>query len=141
MFRGWPFFRAVLGNVEMVLAKSDMGVAERYAELAEPAARAAVWPKVRAQHARTVQWVKRIQGTPTLLESNRTLRRSMQLRNPYVDPMSFLQVELLRRSAPDERIDRALLLVRFRLGVSGERRSRPFARKSCQGANQPRTWP
>jgi phosphoenolpyruvate carboxylase len=111
MHRGWPFFRAVIGNVEMVLAKSDMGIAERYAELAEPAARAAVWPKIWAEHTRTVQWVKRIQGTRRLLDDNRTLRRSIRLRNPYVDPMSFLQVELLRRGgAADERIERALLL-------------------------------
>jgi phosphoenolpyruvate carboxylase len=111
MYRRWPFFRAVIENVEMVLAKSDMGIAERYAELAEPDARSAVWPKIRAEHARTVQWVKRIQGTRKLLDGNPALQRSIRLRNPYVDPMSFLQVELLRRrSGGDERVDRALLL-------------------------------
>ena len=111
MYRSWPFFRAVIENVEMVLAKSDMGIAERYADLAEPDARGAVWPKIRSEHARTVNWVKRIQGTRRLLDGNPALKRSIQLRNPYVDPMSFLQVELLRRrSAGDERVDRALLL-------------------------------
>ncbi|MBV9947266.1 MAG: phosphoenolpyruvate carboxylase, partial [Myxococcales bacterium] len=87
MYRRWPFFRAVIENVEMVVAKADMGIAERYADLAEPAAREAVWPKLRAEHARTVQWVKRIQGTRKLLEGNPALQRSIQLRNPYVDPM------------------------------------------------------
>jgi phosphoenolpyruvate carboxylase len=111
MYHRWPFFRAVIENVEMVLAKSDMSIAERYAELAEPDARAVVWPKIRGEYARTVQWVKRIQGTRNLLDGNPALKRSIQLRNPYVDPMSFLQVELLRRrSAGDERVDRALLL-------------------------------
>jgi phosphoenolpyruvate carboxylase len=111
MYRRWPFFRAVVDNVEMVLAKSDMGIAERYAALAESDARAAVWPRIRAEHTRTVQWVKRIQGTRKLLDGNPALKRSIQLRNPYVDPMSFLQVELLRRrTAGDERVDRALLL-------------------------------
>jgi len=111
MYRRWPFFRAVVENVAMVLAKCDMGIAERYAELAEPDARAAVWPKIRGEHARTVQWVKRIQGTRKLLDGNPALQRSIQLRNPYVDPMSFLQVELMRRrNAGDERVDRALLL-------------------------------
>jgi phosphoenolpyruvate carboxylase len=111
MYRRWPFFRAVVENVEMVLAKSDMGIAERYAELAEPDARAAVWPKLRGEHARTVQWVKRTQGTRKLLDGNPALQRSIQLRNPYVDPMSFLQVELMRRrNAGDERVERALLL-------------------------------
>lgn len=111
MYRRWAFFRAVIENVEMVLAKSDMGIAARYADLAEPDARAAVWPKIRAEHLRTVQWVKRIQGTRKLLDGNPALKRSIHLRNPYVDPMSFLQVELLRRrSAGDEQFDRALLL-------------------------------
>jgi phosphoenolpyruvate carboxylase len=111
MYRRWPFFRAVIENVEMVLAKSDMGIAERYAALADPDARAAVWPKIREEHARTMHWVKRIQGTRKLLDGNPALQRSIRLRNPYVDPMSFLQVELLRRrSAGDERVDRALLL-------------------------------
>jgi phosphoenolpyruvate carboxylase len=111
MYRRWPFFRTVVENVEMVVAKSDMGIAERYAELAEPDARTAVWPKIRAEYARTAQWVKRIQGTRALLDGNPALKRSIALRNPYVDPMSFLQVELLRRrAAGDERVDRALLL-------------------------------
>lgn len=111
MYRRWPFFRAVIGNVEMVLAKSDMGIAERYAQLADADVRAAVWPRLRSEHTRTVQWVKRIQGTRALLHGNPALKRSIALRNPYVDPMSFLQVELLRRrSAGDERVDRALLL-------------------------------
>ncbi len=111
MYRQWPFFRAVVENVEMVLAKSDMGIAERYADLADADARSAVWTKIRSEHSRTVQWVKRIQGNRRLLDGNPALKRSIQLRNPYVDPMSFLQVELLRRrSAGDERVERALLL-------------------------------
>ncbi len=111
MHRRWPFFRAVMENVEMVLAKTDMGIASRYAELAEADAREVVWPKIRAEHTRTVLWLKRIHGTRKLLDGNPALKRSIQLRNPYVDPMSFLQVELLRRrSAGDERVDRALLL-------------------------------
>lgn len=111
MYKSWPFFRAVVENVEMVLAKSDMGIAEGYADLADPLSRAVVWGKIRSEHARTVQWVKRIQGTRRLLDGNPALQRSIQLRNPYVDPMSFLQVELMRRRiAGDERVDRALLL-------------------------------
>jgi phosphoenolpyruvate carboxylase len=111
MYKRWPFFRAVVENVEMVLAKSDMGIAERYAELADPEARTVVWGKIRAEHSRTAQWIKRIQGTRHLLDGNPALKRSIQLRNPYVDPMSFLQVELMRRrTGGDERVDRALLL-------------------------------
>ncbi len=111
MYKRWPFFRAVVENVEMVLAKSDMGIAERYAELADTESRTVVWGRIRAEHALTVQWIRRIQGTRHLLDGNPALKRSIQLRNPYVDPMSFLQVELMRRrTGGDERVDRALLL-------------------------------
>jgi phosphoenolpyruvate carboxylase len=111
MYAVWPFFHSVLDNVEMVLAKTDLGVAGMYAELAPEAARAAVWPRIREEFLRTRRWVKEIAGHVRLLDGNRTLQRSIALRNPYVDPMSFLQVELLRRKrAGDTRCDRPLLL-------------------------------
>jgi phosphoenolpyruvate carboxylase len=111
MYASWPFFHSVLDNVEMVLAKTDLGVATRYAALASPESRDAVWPRIRAELALTRRWVKRITGHARLLEGNPTLRRSILLRNPYVDPMSFLQVELLRRKrAGDTQCDRVLLL-------------------------------
>ena len=111
MVTKWPFFRAVVDNVEMVLAKTDMHIASSYAALAPDAARRAVWPRIRREHSRTRLWIKRLLGERRLLEHNPTLQRSIQLRNPYVDPMSFLQVELLRRKrAGDARCDRALLL-------------------------------
>lgn len=112
MYRQWPAFRTIIDNVEMVLAKSDIQIAARYAQLASVAARDAVWPKIRREHARTRKAIKSITGHRKLLEDNAPLRRSIALRNPYVDPMSFLQVELLRRKriAGDERCDRPLLL-------------------------------
>lgn len=111
MYRRWPFFKTVIDNVEMVLAKSDMDIASRYAQLAPPEARRAVWPKIRAEHARTRRWIKAITGHARLLEENGPLRRSIALRNPYVDPMSFLQVELLRRKREgDPQCDRPLLI-------------------------------
>jgi phosphoenolpyruvate carboxylase len=111
MYSSWPFFRAVLDNVEMVLAKTDLGVAARYAELASQAARDAVWPRIQAEHTLARKWLKRISGHARLLDGNPTLQRSIRLRNPYVDPISFLQVELLRRKrAGDTRCERPLLL-------------------------------
>jgi phosphoenolpyruvate carboxylase len=110
MYRAWPFFRAVIDNVAMVLAKSDMAIAERYASLAPPASRP-VWRRIRSEYHRTRSWVKRLTGEERLLERNPQLRRSIALRNPYVDPMSFLQVELLRRKrAGEPQCDRPLLL-------------------------------
>ncbi|MDC0739732.1 phosphoenolpyruvate carboxylase [Polyangium mundeleinium] len=111
MTNRWPFFRTVLDNVQMVLAKSDMEIAARYAALASPATRKAVWPPIKDEHARTVAWIKRLFGVKRLLDGNPTLQRSIDLRNPYVDPMSFLQVALLRRKrAGDACCDRAILL-------------------------------
>jgi len=111
MYAEWPFFRAVLDNVEMVLAKTDMGVASRYARLASKEDREAVWPRIRAEHARTQRWLLLLTGRKRLLAANPRLSRSISLRNPYVDPMSFLQVELLRRKREgDDRADRPLLL-------------------------------
>jgi phosphoenolpyruvate carboxylase len=111
MSERWPFFRAVLDNVEMVIAKTDLGIAARYAELARPEVRDAVWPSIVAEHATTTRWVKILTKSRTLLERNPTLNRSIQLRNPYVDPLNLIQVELVRRKrAGQDGAARALLL-------------------------------
>jgi phosphoenolpyruvate carboxylase len=110
MYRGWPFFRTVIDNVTMVLAKSDMIIASRYAALAPEATRP-LWRRIRSEHSRTRRWVKRLTGEARLLDHHPQLQRSIALRNPYVDPMSFLQVELLRRKRQGEpECDRPLLL-------------------------------
>lgn len=110
MYREWPYFHTVIDNVEMVLGKSDMGIAALYAALA-PASTQALWRRIRAEHLRTRRWVKRITGSDRILDGNVSLQRSIALRNPYVDPLSFLQVELLRRKrAGEPHAERALLL-------------------------------
>jgi phosphoenolpyruvate carboxylase len=110
MYREWPFFRMVIDNVTMVLAKSDIAIASRYATLAPEATRP-LWRRIRTEHARTRRQVKRITGEARLLDHNPQLQRSIALRNPYVDPMSFLQVELLRRKREGQAdVDRPLLL-------------------------------
>ena len=96
MLRDWPFFRALVDDVEMVLATADIGIAARYARLAgslEPI----FFPNIRAEFERTLSWVLRIKGAAALLDEDPALQRSIHLRNPYVDPMSLLQVELLAR--------------------------------------------
>jgi phosphoenolpyruvate carboxylase len=113
MLHRWPFFRTVLDNVQMVLAKTDLAIAGRYAELSPKAAQKAVWSRIKAEHALTEKWIKRLFGVRRLLDDNVSLQRSFELRNPYIDPLSFLQVALLqrkRKNGPDERCDRALLL-------------------------------
>jgi phosphoenolpyruvate carboxylase len=98
MHARWPFFRSVLSNMAMVLAKTDLAVASRYAELvADAAVRDAVFPRIAAEHERTVRHCLAITQQSTLLEDNATLERSIRNRFPYLDPLNHLQVELLRR--------------------------------------------
>ena len=104
----WPFFDALLADVEMVLAKADLEIAALYAPLAPDEARP-VFDAIRAEFDRTVSSVLEIRGATTLLESEGTLQRSIRLRNPYVDPMNILQVDLLSRWRRDGRPDGPLL--------------------------------
>jgi phosphoenolpyruvate carboxylase len=112
MIRDWPFARVLIEDAEMVLAKADMPIAARYAELAGEAGER-YFPRIHAEFDRTTAWILRLRGTAALLDGDPTLQRSIRLRNPYVDPMSFLQVDLLRRwrdaGRPDDELFRALL--------------------------------
>jgi phosphoenolpyruvate carboxylase len=84
--------------MEMVLAKSDMAIAARYAELVEdPDARAQLFGRIRDEWQRTHDRLLDITGESRLLESNRRLDNSIRLRLPYIDPLNHLQIELLRR--------------------------------------------
>ena len=113
MFSGWGFMRAMLEDLEMVLAKCDMQIARRYAELAEPRL-LGYHETIAAEFHRTVEVVLRLKGASELLQGDPTLSRTIRLRNPYVDPMSLLQVDLLQRwragGREDEALFRALLL-------------------------------
>ena len=108
----WPFFDALLSDVEMVLAKADLEIASMYSHLAPVEVRP-VFDAIRDEFDRTVSAVLDIRTNSALLDSDPTLQRSIRLRNPYVDPMSILQVDLLRRWRAQDRPDgesfRALL--------------------------------
>jgi phosphoenolpyruvate carboxylase len=98
MHRRWPFFRSMLSNMSMVLAKTDLAIASRYADLVPDAAvREAIFPRLVEEHRRTVFWLLDVTGQSALLEDNPTLSRSIRNRFPYLDPLNHLQVELLRR--------------------------------------------
>lgn len=96
MVRDWPFLKALVDDVELVLGTADLGIAARYAKLAGPL-EPVFFPTIRAEFERTVSVVLRLKGTTALLDNDPALQRSIRLRNPYVDPMSLLQVELLAR--------------------------------------------
>ena len=97
MHARWPFFRSMLSNMSMVLAKTDFAIASRYADLVEPASRSAIFPRLAAERERAERWVLAISGQTALLDDNPTLARSIRNRFPYLDPLNHLQVELLRR--------------------------------------------
>jgi phosphoenolpyruvate carboxylase len=114
MCRDWLFFRTIISNMEMVLAKSDLAVASRYAELVPDAVlREAVFGRIRDEWQRTVRLVQEITGRDTLLADNPALARSIRDRLPYLDPLNHLQVELLgrhRSGKTDERVKRGIHL-------------------------------
>lgn len=94
----WPFFASTLDAVAVALATADMGVASQYLSLhPDPASARRLFTRIALDHGRAVRAIRAIYGQKTLLAHNPTLARSIELRNPYVDPLSFLQVELLKR--------------------------------------------
>ena len=117
MHARWPFWRAVLSNMDMVLAKAEFSIASRYAGLVrDPLLRDAMFGRLKAEYQLACGHLFAITGQSELLEANPALARSMRNRTPYIDPLNHLQVELLRRfrgagpDASDERVKRAILL-------------------------------
>ena len=98
MYRDWPFFRTLLSNMDMVLAKSDLALASRYSELVSDARlRKKIFTAIEAEWHRTADALTRITGDKTRLAGNESLQRSIRHRFPYIDPLHHLQVELVRR--------------------------------------------
>ncbi|WP_018290351.1 phosphoenolpyruvate carboxylase [Verrucomicrobium sp. 3C] len=98
MYEEWPFFRTTLDNAQQSLAKTDMSIAARYASLVrDPQVRERVFSKIRAEYDRSVSSVLAIAQVAALLDREPVLQRSIRLRNPYVDPLNYLQVEMIRR--------------------------------------------
>jgi len=103
MMAEFPLFIDLIRNVEMALAKADMGIASLYASLVlEEDLRTRVFSKLKAEFDRTLAAILSVTGQRELLEKNQVLARSIRLRNPYVDPMSLIQVDLLRRKRAGE---------------------------------------
>ncbi|MCC6616716.1 MAG: phosphoenolpyruvate carboxylase [Anaerolineae bacterium] len=97
MYREWPFFRALIENCQLDAAKADMGIAELYATLvSDVQLREQIFTRLRAEHKLTCEMICRITGQGELLENTPIMRRSIDRRNPYVDPLNFMQVSLLR---------------------------------------------
>ncbi len=112
MYKQWPFFRTLLSNMDMVLAKSDLALASRYSELVGDARlRKRIFSAIEAEWHRTAEALTLITGEKQRLAGNAALQRSIRHRFPYIDPLHHLQVELVRRyreGQADERVQRGI---------------------------------
>jgi phosphoenolpyruvate carboxylase len=115
MAREWPFFQSTLQLIEMVLAKADLRIAGLYEARLAPEHRR-IGESLRRRFEETLEGVLTVLGHGELLDDNPVLRRSIEVRNPYVDPINLFQIEVLHRlrSVPDEELARA-----FRVTANG----------------------
>ena len=99
MYNEWPFFRTLLSNTQMALYKADMGIASEYAKLCENAETGQrIYNMINEEYLRTITQVLNITGANTLLEENQTLALSLMRRDPYLDPLNYIQISLLERT-------------------------------------------
>lgn len=109
MYREWPFFEALLSNMDMVLAKSNIAIASRYAKLVEDKdLREAIFPRLRREWEDSIGRLLAITGQNALLDRNPLLARSIRNRFPYLDPLNHLQIELLKRHRAGDADDRVV---------------------------------
>ncbi len=98
MYREWDFFATVIDNAQMALAKADMSIARLYSELvADVELRERIFGRIAAEHCLACEMIVAITGQSAVLDNQPELQRSIRLRNPYVDPLNYIQAELLRR--------------------------------------------
>ncbi len=103
MYERWPFWRTLIDNAQMILAKADLTIARLYADLVEDQALAArVFDRIENEYQMTTAAILQITGQESLLERAPVLQNSIRRRNPYVDPLSFIQLVLLKRLRADD---------------------------------------
>ncbi|WP_151669548.1 phosphoenolpyruvate carboxylase [Nitrincola schmidtii] len=112
LYKDWSFFRTNIDMLEMVLAKTDFSISAYYEKRLTSDELGVLGASLRDRLQRTVDWVKQIKQVDRLLEDNPIIRQSIEVRNPYLDPLHFLQVELLYRdrNQPDQRLEQALMV-------------------------------
>jgi phosphoenolpyruvate carboxylase len=114
MYKNWAFFRGLMSNMDMVLSKSDMGIASRYAELVlDVELRERIFGAINSEWETTIEMLFAVTGNTTLLQDNPAFARSLLTRSPYIDPLNHLQVALLQRHRAgdnDEKVKRAIHL-------------------------------
>jgi phosphoenolpyruvate carboxylase len=113
MYRDWTFFRSTLELMEIFVAKADARIAEQYDRELVPADLQELGDELRGRLERAIKTVLAVTGHTDLVSDNPVLRRSIDVRNPYVDPINLVQIELLRRmraDGHDARLERALMV-------------------------------
>jgi phosphoenolpyruvate carboxylase len=126
MYGEWPFFRTLVDNCQVSLRKGDLRIAELYSSLAPEPMRSQVFARIQAEQERTVRGLCRLTGQGDLLDHSPWLQRSIRVRNPYIDPMNYVQVALLRRlratpEAPEAEALRDVILLSVNGIASGLR--------------------
>jgi phosphoenolpyruvate carboxylase len=125
MLADWPFFGALLANAELALAKADLPIAERYVQLVEPVeVRERIWTRIKREYELSRSNLLLVTNQQRLLDNQPVLQKSIERRNPYVDPLSFIQLELMRRlraeGRPEELLRPVLLAIN---GIAGALRN------------------
>jgi phosphoenolpyruvate carboxylase len=103
-YAGWPFFRSLVDDIEAMLGRADVDISACYDALAAPD-HSGIATSIRAEFTLTCKLIADIKASAGLLDADRTLQRSIALRNPYVDPMNLMQIDLLRRWRAGGRVD------------------------------------
>jgi phosphoenolpyruvate carboxylase len=123
MYQMWPFFQVVIDNAQVALVKADMGIARLYASLVtDETVRETVYNQIESAFHQTSDWILRVTGQREILENEPILQRSVRRRNPYVDPLNTIQVNLLRRlrALPDPNgLDAQTILQAIFLTING----------------------
>jgi phosphoenolpyruvate carboxylase len=121
MYRSWPFFHTIIDNAQMILGKADMQIARRYTALVPDQALAQrIFGAVEEEYTRASQLICQIVGSARLLDSMPILQRAIHRRNPYIDPLSYIQIELLERLRADpNQPDHAALEDAVLLSING----------------------
>jgi phosphoenolpyruvate carboxylase len=121
MERDWPFFAALLSNAEMACVKVDLDIARRYVDLYDDAdARERIWGAIESEFERTLRELCGVRDVEHLLDREPILQRALARRKPFIDPLSFVQLELLRRlRAPDGEAEQSELVRASLLAING----------------------
>jgi phosphoenolpyruvate carboxylase len=107
MYREWPFFRTLLSNMDMVLAKTSIAIASRYAELVPDInSRESIFERIRVEWSNTIEALLAIMEQTRLLQSNPLLERSIRNRFPYLDPLNHIQIKLMIKIVRRRRMSR-----------------------------------